>query len=165
MESYQFSKLPYVPNDFPAIQEKLNGFTEKIKSASSVEEVLEIIGQCDALLEETGHQMTLAYIRSSLDCTDQFYAEAIQRESAGCATLEQAPYTNALLESLSAGAGEEIRPRIPSTPGAGGQAAFLRAGADGQGERTGEPVPAEKGDGEDPLPGQGLLGGGDVRPF
>ena len=99
MESYQFSKLPYVPNDFPAIQEKLNGFTEKIKSASSVEEILETIEHCDALQDETGHQATLAYIRSSLDCTDQFYAEAAQREGAGCATLEQAPYTNALLES------------------------------------------------------------------
>ena len=79
----------------------------------------------------------------------------------GTGTLHKRPAG----KSLSAGAGEEIRPRIPSTPGAGGQAAFLRAGADGQGERTGEPVPAEKGDGEDPLPGQGLLGGGDVRPF
>ena len=67
MESYQFSKLPYVPNDFPAIQEKLNGFTEKIKSASSVEEILETIKHCDALQDETGHQATLAYIRSSLD--------------------------------------------------------------------------------------------------
>lgn len=117
MESYQFSKLPYVPNDFPAIQEKLNGFTEKIKSASSVEEILETIEHCDALQDETAHQATLAYIRSSLDCTDQFYAEAAQREGAGCATLEQAPYTNALLESpflpeLEKKFGPEYRPRL-----------------------------------------------------
>ena len=117
MEQYRFSQLPYTPNDFPAIQDKLNGFTERIRSASSVEEVLEVIEQCDALLDETGHQMTLAYIRSSLDCTDQFYAEAIQRESAGCATLEQAPYTNALLDSpflpeLEKKFGPEYRPRL-----------------------------------------------------
>lgn len=117
METYQFSKLPYIPNDFPAIQEKLNEFTAKVQSAGSVEEVLETIEQFDSLSNEVGHYSTLAYIRASLDCTDQFYADAVQREGAGCATLKQAPYTKALLESpflpeLEKKFGPEYRPRL-----------------------------------------------------
>lgn len=117
MESYRFSQLPYTPTDFESVQRRLNELTARVKAAKSADEVLEIDRQSDALSQEVGYANTLAYIRSSLDCTDQFYAEATQKESMGCARLDEAPYTQALLDSpflpqLEEKYGPEYRPRL-----------------------------------------------------
>ncbi len=117
MEPYKFSELPYTPTDFPAVQEKLQELTAKVQEAKSVEELLELDHQCDTMLDEVGYNATLAYIRASLDCTDAFYQNAAQQEGMGTATLDQAPYVQALLDSpffpeLEKRFGPEYRPRI-----------------------------------------------------
>ena len=114
---YRFSELPYVPTDFEAAERRLQEYTAAVRAAGSVEEVMRIDAACDAMLDEVGFANTLAYIRSSLDCTDAFYAEAAQKEAMGCAMLDQTPYTQALLESpflpeLEKIYGPELRPRL-----------------------------------------------------
>ena len=114
---YRFSELPYVPTDFDAVAQKLREYTAAVKAAKSTEEVMKIDAACDAMLDEVGFANTLAYIRSSLDCTDAFYADAAQKEAMGCATLDQTPYVQALLESpflpeLEEKFGPELRPRL-----------------------------------------------------
>ncbi len=114
---YRFSELPYEPTDFDAVGRRLREYTDAVRAAGSAEELMRIDAACDAMLDEVGFANTLAYIRSSLDCTDAFYAEAAQKEAMGCATLDQAPYTQALLESpfmpeLEAKFGPELRARL-----------------------------------------------------
>ncbi|MGN0335539.1 MAG: M3 family oligoendopeptidase [Lachnospiraceae bacterium] len=117
MKQYKFSQLPYKPNDFDSIQEKIAEDTERIRTAASPEEVLEIIKQHDEMMDDADQASTIAYIRSSLDCTDAFYAEAVQKEGAGMASLKTAPYYRALLESpflpqLEKRFGTEYRARL-----------------------------------------------------
>ncbi|MGM9536706.1 MAG: M3 family metallopeptidase [Candidatus Onthomonas sp.] len=117
MEQYKFSRLPYVPSDFEQIQQTLNGYTAEIRAAESTEQVFSVVARCDALMEDVNFASNLAYIRSSLDCTDDFYNEAAQREGMGCAGLDTAPYYQALLDSrllprLEAEFGPEYRPRL-----------------------------------------------------
>lgn len=117
MESYRFSQLPYTPTNFESVQKKIDGFAAQVKAAKSAAEVLDIDRQADTLSQEVGCANALAYIRSSLDCTDRFYAEATQKESMGAAALDQAPYLRALLNSpflpqLEEKFGPEFRPRL-----------------------------------------------------
>lgn len=117
-EPYRFSELPYVPTDFTAAAARLKEYTEKIRAARSVEEVLAIDAECDAMIDDgAGYAATLTYIRSSLDCTDEFYAEAAQTEAMGLELLDQTPYLQALLDSpflpeLEEKFGPEYRPRL-----------------------------------------------------
>lgn len=117
MEPYKFSELVYEPNCFEKVQEKVNNFTKQVREAASVWEICNCIAGYDALMEEVNFACTLAYIRSSLDCTDSYYAEAIQKESAGYETVETSEYCRALLESpflpqLEEKFGKEFRPRL-----------------------------------------------------
>lgn len=117
MEPYKFSQLPYTPTDFEAVQKYLDELPSRVRAAKSVEELLEIDRQCDALSQEVGFANTVAYIRTSLDCTDEFYAQASQKEAMGVAALSQAAYVQALLDSpflpqLEEKFGPEYRPRL-----------------------------------------------------
>ncbi len=117
MKQYKYSQLSYVPNDFDQIQKKLNSCVDKIKTAPSAEEVFSVIAEYDAMMEDAGFAANMAYIRSSLDCTDQFYAEAAQKEAMGFAALNASSYFQALLESpflpdLEERFGPEYRPRL-----------------------------------------------------
>ncbi len=117
-EPYRFSELPYVPTDFTAAAARLKEYTEKIRAARSVEEVLAIDAECDAMIDDgAGYAATLTYIRSSLDCTDEFYAEAAQTEATGLEMLDPPPYRQALLDSpvlpeLEEKFGPEYCPRL-----------------------------------------------------
>lgn len=117
MEKYKFSQLSYIPNDYDSIQKKLDGYARCIRSAASLEEVLGFINQCDEMMEEADFQATISYIRSSLDCTDEFYAKAAQKDGMGMASLKTSSYYQALLESpflpeLEKKFGTEYRPRL-----------------------------------------------------
>lgn len=117
MEAYRFSELPYVPTDYDAVTAKLKEYTEKVRTAQSAAEVLAVSEAYDAMMEDVNEAATLAFIRSSLDCTDAFYADAVQKESTGSALLDQAVYMRALLESpflpeLEKKFGPEYRPRL-----------------------------------------------------
>lgn len=117
MKKYKFSELEYKANDFAQVQNKLNTFIDQIRSAGSLEAVLKVIYAHDALMEEVSLAYSLAYIRTSLDCTDGFYAQAVQHEGAGLAQLDSTAYYQALLESpflpqLEEQFGPELRPRL-----------------------------------------------------
>lgn len=120
MEPYKFSQLPYTPTDYAAVQEKMNEFTRRVRAAQSLEEVLETDAALDAMMDKVSYANSVAYIRSSLDCTDEFYAQAAQKEAMGIASLDQAPYARALLDSpflprLEEKYGSEYRPRLERT--------------------------------------------------
>lgn len=99
MKEYKFSELKYIPADFERAAEDIKKVTERIKKADDVNEIISCIESFEMLTDEVGYAYRLAFIRSSLDCTDEYYQEAAQREGAGIALLDTSPFYRALLDS------------------------------------------------------------------
>lgn len=99
MEQYKFSQLEYKPNNFEEIKKRLEILTKQVSSASKAEEVISSIEEYDALMDKVLYANNLAYIRSSLDCTNEYYQEAVQKEGVGVAMLDTSTYYRALLDS------------------------------------------------------------------
>ncbi len=117
MKEYCFSSLRYVPTDFVKVQKKLDHLVEQIEVAGNEEEIIELMQEADALEEEVRYASQLTYIRSSLDCTDEFYKEAADREAVGQSMVNTAAYYKALLDSphlcwLEERFGSELRPAL-----------------------------------------------------
>lgn len=117
MKQYKFSQLPYEANDYGSLQEKINTCTDQVRQAASADEIFDIISRYDDMMQDAVLAAEMAYIRSTLDCTDQFYAEAAQKEAVGFASLLTSPYYEALLHSpflpqLEEHFGPEFRPRL-----------------------------------------------------
>ena len=96
---YRFSELVYNETDFDAVRAEMEAVTEKVRSASSVEEVLSAIEMYDKIEEKVRFAGTLCYIRMSQDSTDPAYADAVNYEFAGASQLPEAEYASALLGS------------------------------------------------------------------
>ena len=117
MEKYKFSQLTYVPNDYEAIQKKIDDLTEQVKSASSPEEVIKIIESYDEMFADCTFMASIAMDRFYINSADQFYAEAFQKETAGGAMLNSSDFFKTLRESkflpqLEAHYGSEFTPRL-----------------------------------------------------
>lgn len=115
MEAYKFSQLEYKPTDFEKVKQRLEYLTQRVTDTAGVEEVISCMQEYDNLLDEVHYAYHLAYIRSSLDCTDEFYQEAVQKEGAGVSMMDTSPYYRALLDSPFLGQleeryGSEFRP-------------------------------------------------------
>ena len=96
---YKFSDLQYKETDYKSLAKMILDLTEKAKKAdspSSLEEVLKIY---DTEMGEVGYNYTLSYIHSSLDSSDTFWQEALQKESKGNAMLDTTHHLKAILES------------------------------------------------------------------
>ena len=96
---YKFSDLQYKETDYQSLAKMILHLTEKAKKAdspSSLEEVLKIY---DTEMGEVGYNYTLSYIHSSLDSSDSFWQEALQKESKGNAMLDTTPLLKAILEN------------------------------------------------------------------
>ena len=96
---YKFSDLQYKETDYQSLAKMILDLTEKAKKAdspSSLEEVLKIY---DTEMGEVGYNYTLSYIHSSLDSSDSFWQEALQKESKGNAMLDTTPLLKAILEN------------------------------------------------------------------
>ena len=91
MEAYKFSQLEYKPTDFEKVKQRLEYLTQRVTDTAGVEEVISCMQEYDNLLDEVHYAYHLAYIRSSLDCTDEFYQEAVQKEGAGVYMMDTSP--------------------------------------------------------------------------
>ena len=117
MKKYKFSQLTYTPNDYEAIQKKIDDLTEQVKSASSHEEIIRIIESYDEVINDCSLMVCIAMDRFYIDSSDQFYAEAYQKESAGSAMLNWSDFFKAIRESpflpqLEAHYGSEFTPSL-----------------------------------------------------
>lgn len=117
MTQYKFSQLPYHPTDFDSVKQKLETLTAQVSSAATAEAVVSCLKEYDALMGEVKYSYHLAYIRSSLNCTDQFYQDAMQKEGVGVSMLDTSPFYKALLDSpflprLEALYGTELGPTL-----------------------------------------------------
>ena len=129
---YKFSDLQYKETDYQSLAKMILDLTEKAKKAdspSSLEEVLKIY---DAEMGEVGYNYTLSYIHSSLDSSDSFWQEALQKESKGNAMLDTTPLLKAILEnkyfsSLEEKYGPVLRDKLNKSISTGSKAQNERA--------------------------------------
>ena len=129
---YKFSDLQYKETDYKSLAKMILDLTEKAKKAdspSSLEEVLKIY---DTEMGEVGYNYTLSYIHSSLDSSDTFWQEALQKESKGNAMLDTTPLLKAILEnkyfsSLEEKYGPVLRDKLNKSISTGSKAQNERA--------------------------------------
>ena len=129
---YKFSDLQYKETDYQSLAKMILHLTEKAKKAdspSSLEEVLKIY---DTEMGEVGYNYTLSYIHSSLDSSDSFWQEALQKESKGNAMLDITPLLKAILEnkyfsSLEEKYGPVLRDKLNKSISTGSKAQNERA--------------------------------------
>ena len=132
LKRYKFSDLQYKETDYQSLAKMILDLTEKAKKAdspSSLEEVLQIY---DTEMEEVGYNYTLSYIHSSLDSSDSFWQEALQKESKGNAMLDTTPLLKAILEnkyfsSLEEKYGPVLRDKLNKSISTGSKAQNERA--------------------------------------
>ena len=129
---YKFSDLQYKETDYQSLAKMILHLTEKAKKAdspSSLEEVLKIY---DTEMGDVGYNYTLSYIHSSLDSSDSFWQEALQKESKGNAMLDTTPLLKAILEnkyfsSLEEKYGPVLRDKLNKSISTGSKAQNERA--------------------------------------
>ena len=129
---YKFSDLQYRETDYQSLAKMILDLMEKAKKAdspSSLEEVLKIY---DTEMGEVGYNYTLSYIHSSLDSSDSFWQEALQKESKGNAMLDTTPLLKAILEnkyfsSLEEKYGPVLRDKLNKSISTGSKAQNERA--------------------------------------
>ena len=129
---YKFSDLQYKETDYQSLARIILDLTEKAKKAdspSSLEEVLKIY---DTEMGDVGYNYTLSYIHSSLDSSDSFWQEALQKESKGNAMLDTTPLLKAILEnkyfsSLEEKYGPVLRDKLNKSISTGSKAQNERA--------------------------------------
>lgn len=129
---YKFSDLQYKETDYQSLAKMILDLTAKAKNAdspSSLEEVLKIY---DTEMGEVGYNYTLSYIHSSLDSSDSFWQEALQKESKGNAMLDTTPLLKAILEnkyfsSLEEKYGPVLRDKLNKSISTGSKAQNERA--------------------------------------
>ena len=97
--NYKFSELKYNPTDYEALKKEIVELTEKAEEASSSIELDDVLRAYDAALSDVGYNYTLTYIHSSLDSSDSFWQEALQKESEGNAMLDTTPLLRAILDN------------------------------------------------------------------
>ena len=129
---YKFSDLQYKETDYQSLAKIILDLTEKAKKADSPSSLEEVLKLYDTEMEEVGYNYTLSYIHSSLDSSDSFWQEALQKESKGNAMLDTTPLLKAILEnkyfsSLEEKYGPVLRDKLNKSISTGSKAQNERA--------------------------------------
>ena len=74
----KFSQMPYKRPEYKDINTKLKGLLTRFKNAKSLEECLTVYKEYDDYLSEFDTTATIAFIRNSLDTTDEFYDKEVE---------------------------------------------------------------------------------------
>ena len=129
---YKFSDLQYKETDYQSLAKMILDLTEKAKKADSPTSLEEVLKIYDTEMGEVGYNYTLSYIHSSLDSSDSFWQEALQKESKGNAMLDTTPLLKAILEnkyfsSLEEKYGPVLRDKLNKSISTGSKAQNERA--------------------------------------
>ena len=73
MKDFKFDKLEYVRPDLAKFKETLSDLTNQLSNASSYEEAKKVFLLEDEKMQELESTFTIAFIRNTLDTTDEFY--------------------------------------------------------------------------------------------
>ncbi len=78
MKDFKFETLEYVRPDLSAAAERLDGMTERVKAAKNYAELKSILLEADRDSARLSTLFNIAYIRNTLDTTDEFYEKEIE---------------------------------------------------------------------------------------
>lgn len=73
MKDFKFDKLEYVRPDLAKFKETLSDLTNQLSNASSYEEAKKVFLLEDEKMQELESTFTIAFVRNTLDTTDEFY--------------------------------------------------------------------------------------------
>lgn len=96
---YRFEDLKYTPTDFVSLKNEVSDLTERAKTAASSEALDDVLKTYDSSFGDVGYNYTLAYIRSSLDSSDEYWQNALQKEGKGIAMLDTSELLKAILDN------------------------------------------------------------------
>jgi len=97
----KFSQMPYERPVYEVLNAKLRELLERFKGAGSLDECIAAYKEYDEFFAEGDTTATLAFIRNSLDTTDEFYDKEVEFWNETMPKLEEVinDFTGALLES------------------------------------------------------------------
>ncbi|MBR5761515.1 MAG: M3 family oligoendopeptidase, partial [Lachnospiraceae bacterium] len=75
MDNWKFGELEYTRPDFEAAKTFVTGQIEKIKNATSADEVFSAMAEADDYMDKLRDLYTIISIRHTLDTKDKFYEE------------------------------------------------------------------------------------------
>ena len=73
MKDFKFDKLEYVRPDLAKFKETVSDLTNQLSNASSYEEAKKVFLLEDEKMQELESTFTIAFVRNTLDTTDEFY--------------------------------------------------------------------------------------------
>lgn len=73
MKNFKFDKLEYVRPDLAKFKETLSDLTNQLSNASSYEKAKKVFLLEDEKMQELESTFTIAFVRNTLDTTDEFY--------------------------------------------------------------------------------------------
>ncbi len=101
MERFTFSALEYVRPDFDQLEADYLVLVDRINRADSYEEIKEVIRERERIGGHADTMSTIAFIRNTLDTTDEFYEKEVEfiNDRAATANITIIKLSKALLSS------------------------------------------------------------------
>lgn len=78
MSDFTFSQLKYERPDYDKLEEECKKMVEQIKNAKSYSDIKAVIDKREQLYSSVAAMSTIAYIRNTLDTTDEFYEKEVE---------------------------------------------------------------------------------------
>lgn len=100
MKDFTFSQLEYVRPDFDNLRKECLSMVEEIQKAGAYSDIQAVLEKRDKLMSSVLTMYTIAYIRNTLDTTDEFYEKEVEfnDEHFAALSVETTMISNALLE-------------------------------------------------------------------
>lgn len=101
MDKFTFSTIEYVRPDFDTLEKECREAVERIKNATSYQEIKEVLKRREELNSKVETMATIAMIRNTLDTTDEFYEKEVEyiNDRAPEASVAAVEVSKALLSS------------------------------------------------------------------
>ena len=112
MNLWTFPEMTYTRPDFEAAKKQLTEWKERVESAASAQDVFDVIAELDEANKHLKTQLTLVYVRHTIDTTDEYYEK--EQEYLDEQLPEVSPYTIALSSAI---ADSPFRPEIEAKYG------------------------------------------------
>ncbi|TAH67870.1 MAG: M3 family oligoendopeptidase, partial [Anaerolineaceae bacterium] len=100
MKDFTFSQLEYVRPDYERLKRESLSMVEDIQNAKEYSDIQAVLERRDSLLSSIYTMYTIAYIRNTLDTTDEFYEKEVEYndEQIAASGIETTMISKALLE-------------------------------------------------------------------
>ncbi|MDD4112020.1 MAG: M3 family oligoendopeptidase [Herbinix sp.] len=78
MKKFTFSQIEYVRPDFDMLKEECLSMVDKIKNAKEYSDIQAVLKRSEQIFSTATTMHTVAYIRNTLDTTDEFYEKEVE---------------------------------------------------------------------------------------